>query len=234
MEAMDFLARLDKHAREYNFPAFDNAHTKFADARLSVFIDSKDWLIAFELVNWSEKELVFGEDIYFFGTCVYPEGLRRPGRIVMSWPDDMPILDPDSNECIANWEEWAVLINGDRHIFRPVPEEYARAGIIVNKPPNPGSISEADILRYVIFKLGHIFFADDRELLAMAPECSCINQLFLRTEAWQHPDVLAGERPSTNPALRSLVNAVNENNAALFNPGTPNTDWLLWSQTDDA
>ena len=74
MSTAEFLAKLDKHAHEYNFPALDNAYVDFAD---------------------------FGEDVYFYDNRVYPEGLRPPGRVVASWPADMPILDPASNKCAS-------------------------------------------------------------------------------------------------------------------------------------
>ena len=229
MNTAEFLAKLDKHAHEYNFPALDNAYVDFADARLSVFTNSHDWLIAFEVVGWSNKELVFGEDVYFYGNRVYPEGLRPPGRVVASWPADMPILDPASNECIANWKEWAIIINGKRYDFKPSLEEYASAGISVSRETTgPGSIREPDILRYLVYKLGHVFFAAERELLAMVPESFTTQYLFLQTEAWQHPDVLGGEQPSKNVTLRSLMDALRERNPALLMRGSPNTDWHGW------
>jgi hypothetical protein len=232
MKTGDILRRLDKHATEYNFPAFDNAYNRIADARLSVFLNLDQWLLLFEMVSWSNRELVFGEDFYAYGNCTTPEGLKAPGRIILTWPEDLPIIDPETNDCIASWDQWAVILEGERHLFRPTLEEYQQAGIKISTPPGPRSISEEKILRFLVFKLGHIFFAPRKDLLKFASACHTKLSLFLQTLEWQHPDVSSGELPSKNISIRTLVEALVHRNPRLFDPGRPNTHWKFWDNSN--
>ena len=45
MNYTQVLARLDKHAAEFNFPVLDNAYIEFAGARLSTFLSRENWLL---------------------------------------------------------------------------------------------------------------------------------------------------------------------------------------------
>ena len=220
------LRDLDKHASEFNFPVLDNVNVEIADARLTVFKSAKDWLLFFEVVGFSVPEVEFVDDVCAYGSCVYPEGFQGE-RIVLTGSPHKPIFDPTTGDCIADWTRWSVGINGKDLSFSPSCEDYAEAGIGISQPPGPGSIRGVDILRFLVHRLNHPFFASDDELLAFAPHCK--NMLrFFQTTQWQHPDVAGGELPSQCQSIKSLIIALQDGDPNKFDPGVPNTHWRNW------
>ena len=205
----------------------DNAFVELADTRLTAFRSNSSWAVFFEVVGWSQKELAFVNDVYAYGTCIYPGGFLANSNYVISAPKDRPILDPETNDCIASWDEWSVIVGDKVQLFRPSREEYRQAGIDIRSAPGPGSLREADILRFLVYKLGHIFFEPDSRLLSRTPACKGLTKL-IQTSEWAHPDVLSGELPSHNEAIKTLVNALISGNPKQFLPGKSNTFWKNW------
>jgi hypothetical protein len=100
---------LDKHASEFNFPVLDNANVEFAAARLSAFQGGEDWLIVFEVLGFSTKEIEFVDDLYAFGSCVEREGFVGEEIPLRSSPEQ-PLFDAETNECIADWSHWSIRV----------------------------------------------------------------------------------------------------------------------------
>jgi hypothetical protein len=71
----------------------------------------------------------------------------------------------------------------------------------------------------------------DQALLEHFRDCGNLTK-FLQTTQWQHPDVANVEKPSENISIRSLVEALSQNNPLLFQPGHPNTHWSFWDDRD--
>ena len=74
MNTRQILEDLDKHAAEFNFPVLDNAYVEFAATRLSAFHGAEDWLIVFEVLGFSTREVGFVDDLYAYGSCVAKGG----------------------------------------------------------------------------------------------------------------------------------------------------------------
>ncbi len=229
MNTAQILKDLDKHASEFNFPVLDNAYIEFAAARLSAFQDAKEWLIIFEVLGFSKKEIEFVDDLYAFGSCVEREGVVGE-EIPISASPKQPLFDTETNECIADWSRWSIKIGKEDMSFSPTPEEYAQAGIVIDRAPGNGTLSEIGLLRFLVHRLGkERFFMSDADMLNHFPRCRNLKK-FVQTTQWEHPDIGNEERPSKNVSIRSLVNALAQKNPSLFDHGISNTHWSYWLQ----
>jgi hypothetical protein len=219
---------LDKHASEFNFPVLDNEYVEFAAARLNAFQNSNDWLVVFEVLGFSTREVEFVNNLYAFGSCVEREGFVGEEIPVRSVPKQ-PLFDPETNECIADWTHWAVQVGTEELSFSPAREDYTEAGILINREPGRGSLSEIELLRFLVHHLGATrFFLTDEAILNNFPKCINLKQ-FIKATQWQHPNVAEGEKPSENVSICSLVEALSHKDQALFNQGNPNTYWMFWA-----
>lgn len=227
MNIKQILEDLDKHAAEFNFPMLDNAYVEFAAARLSAFRSAKDWLIVFEVLGFSTREIEFVDDLYGYGSCVDREGLIGEETPVTSLPEQ-PLFDAETNECIADWSRWSVRMGSEKMFFSPTREEYAEAGMVIDRDPGQRTLSEIELLRFLVHRLGEArFFLNDETLLNHFPKCKDLEK-FVQTIRWQHPDVADEEKPSKNTSIRSLVEALSQRNPLLFETGRPNTHWRFW------
>jgi hypothetical protein len=222
------LGDLDKHALEFNFPVLDNAYVQFAAARLSAFRGPKDWLIAFEVLGFSTRQVEFVDDLYAYGSCVAREGIIGQEIPVASLPEE-PLFDSETNQGIADWRHWSVRIGSVKMSFSPSREEYAGAGIFKNGKSGPGSLAEIEILRFLVHRFSESkLFMNDENLLRKFPMCQGPSKL-VQTTRWHHPDISDGERPSQNRSVRTLVQAIVQDDASLFDSGRPNTSWQFWT-----
>ncbi len=221
------LGDLDKYASDFDFPVLDNDYVQFAAARLSAFRGSKDWLIAFEVLGFSTRQVEFVDDLYAYGSCVGREGIVDQEVPVASLPEN-PLFDSETNQGIADWRGWSVRIGAEKLSFSPSQEEYATAGIVTAERSGPGSLSEIEILRFLVHRFGeNKLFMSDEDLLRKVPACKGLSKL-LQTTRWQHPDIADGERPSQNQSVRTLIQALVQGDPSLFDPGRPNTNWQSW------
>ncbi len=114
--------------------------------------------------------------------------------------------------------------------FSPTREEYAEAGIAIDRDPGSGSLREIELLRFLVHRLGESrLFMTDQSLMSHFPMCHGMTK-FVQTTQWQHPDVAEGEKPSQNLSIRSLMEALSRRTPALFEPGQPNTHWKFWTR----
>lgn len=221
------LQDLDKHASEFNFPVLDNAYVEFAATRLSAFQHANEWLIVFEVLGFSTREVEFVDDLYAYGSCVDHEGFVGEEIPVRSSPEQ-PLFDGETRECVADWSHWSIKIGSETISFSPTRGEYAEAGIVISRGPGRGSLSEIELLRFLIHHFGaQRFFLEDNALLRRFPKCSRLRK-FVQTAEWQHPNVAEEEKPSSNISIRSLIDALSQKNPGLFKRGRPNTHWKFW------
>jgi hypothetical protein len=229
MNTVQILKDLDKHASEFNFPMLDNAYVEFAAARLSAFQGAEDWLIVFEVLGFSPREVEFVNDLYAYGSCLEREGVIG-NEIPVSSSAEYPVFDSETNECIADWSRWSIKVGKEEMSFSPTLEEYAQAGIVIDCAPSKGTLSEIEMLRFLVHRLEkERFFMSDADLLNHFPRCKNLKK-FVQTTQWEHPDIANAERPSKNLSIRSLVDALAQKNPLLFEPGLSNTHWSYWLQ----
>jgi hypothetical protein len=222
------LTEMDKHAAEFDFPVLDNAYIEFGAARLTVFLGPRDWLIVFEVLGFSVREIEFVDDLYAFGSCVERQGFIAEEIPISSAPE-RPLFDPITNEPVADWNSWSIRLRGETLSFSPTREEYERAGIMVDRPKGPGTISEIEVLRFLINRFGaQQLMLDDQAILDHFPRCSKMSK-FIQTIQWHHPDVAGGEKPSETISMRSLLQAMTDQNASIFDCAATNTFWQSWA-----
>ncbi len=222
------LQDLDKHAKEFDFPVLDNAYVEFAGARLTSFLNSVDWLIFFEVVGFSERQVEFVDNIYAYGSCIDRQGFVAEEIPLESTPLQ-PLFDPVTNESLADWRGWSIKLNGQVIKFAPTLNDYDQAGITIDRAPGPGSLREIELMRFLLARLGEDrLFMSDEAILAHFPRCKNISK-FIQTTEWQHPDIADGEKPSENVSVCSLVEALTKADDSIFDKGTPNTHWTFWA-----
>src|SRR5579862_3502817 len=226
MNTGQVLADLDKYASEFEFPVLDNAYVEFAATRFSAFRTKTRWLIVFEVLGFSTREVEFVDDIYAFGSCLSRAGFIGE-EITFTSGCDMPLFDPDSRESVIDWRHWVIEMTGKKLAFGPSREEYRQAGINIVTEPGPGSLKGIELLRYLVYDLGDALFLTAEGVLNKFPGCGTM-PLFLQATQWQHPDIANGEKPSQNISIRSLVDALSCGDASLFQLGCPNTHWSFW------
>jgi hypothetical protein len=222
----ELLRDFDKHAAEYNFPVFDNAYLEFAASRLSAFTSSESWLTTFEVLGFSTRESEFLNDLYAYGSCVKTEGFQGEELLIAS-DRERSLFDRDTNVFAADWSDLSFKLLGETIRLRPSKDDYLQANLAIDRPPGPGSLTEAELLRFLVHRFGDHLFLGDADLLARFPQCVRMRK-FLQTTSWQHPDVSAGDLPSENPSIRSLVSALIADDPSIFDPAQANTDWTMW------
>jgi hypothetical protein len=142
-------------------------------------------------------------------------------QVPLTSGEEQPLFDGETNECIADWSNWSVKVYGQTMSFSPTREEYAQAGIIIDRGPGPGTLKEIELMRFLVHRLGEErLFMSDQVLLGHFPRCRNLAR-FLQTTQWQHPDVADGEKPSHNISIRSLVMALSQRDLSLFVQGRP-------------
>jgi len=227
MDPQRILRDFDRHASEFNFPFLDNACVQYAASRMTAFRSPTDWLIILEVLGFSTQEVAIVDDVYAYGSCVDKQGFAGE-ELPISSPPEQPMFDANTNESLLDWSRLYVTIKGRPILLSPSLEEYAKAGVIINRDPGPRSLTEIELLRFLIHCVGEksLFLCDD-ELIKRFPRCAGLTK-FLQTTRWQHPDVADGEMPSKNISIRTMVEALAEQNPSLFDPGIPNTCWKHW------
>ncbi|MBV9301226.1 MAG: hypothetical protein JOY62_08175 [Acidobacteriaceae bacterium] len=113
MNTNQILADLDKHAFEFNFPVLNNAYVEFGAARLTAFRKAQDWLICFEILGFSTREIAFVDDLYAYGSCIEKGGYISES-VPLTSTEERPLLDRETNECLADWSNWSINLYGER------------------------------------------------------------------------------------------------------------------------
>jgi len=227
------LKDLDKHAFEFNFPVLDNAYIDMAGARLTAFRSTEDWAIAFEVLGFSNQQGIFANDLFGFGSCLTKEGIISSSPVMFP-SSSKPLIDPQTEAWIADWKNWAIIVRGKLYEFLPSRDEYIDAGIDVPSEGGPGSLKEAQIMRFFIHREGDCdLFMQEAELREELKLSSSM-AVFIQTKDWQHPDIVGGEKPSGNVSIKSLLVALGVNYPADFQKGRPNTNWKLWDSSSSA
>lgn len=227
MDPNQILKSLDDQAAEFNFPVLDNAYVELAAARLSAFRSEVDWLVVFEILGFSTREVAFVDDLYAYGSCVSKGGLVGQAMPLIE-AEEQPLVDKETNECIADWSNWSIKVRGTTMSFSPTLDDYKQAGISIVRGPGPGSLSEVELMRFLVHNLDEkLLYLGEQALLDHFSECKDMVKV-LQTTKWQHPDVADGEQPSNNISIRSLVFALARQDFSVFSQGRPNTHWKFW------
>jgi len=225
------LSDMDKHAVEFDFPVLDNAYLQYAASRLTALRSDEHWLITFEVLGFSEREVEFVNDLYAFGSCVPRQGFIEE-NILFDSHSNQPLFDPVTNDFVADSKKWTIARGAAVLSFAPSLSDYQAAGLAAKPGGGLKKWREIELLRYLVSVYADSLFLTVKELVSRFPACGSL-AVFLQTREWEHPDVAASERPSQKTSVRTLMKALAENDVCAFDPGRPNTHWRFWQSDPD-
>jgi len=230
MPPEEILAQLDRSAEQFTFPALDNGYIYPADARLSIYRNTQDWLMIIEHLG-AYTPRVCGYDTFQNCLHIYGSDLHRPAGTasedflypIEACPDDP--LFPDEYEWFVKNNPRCVMVRGNRIKLDLSPAALTAKGIVLLDPPQ---IDPVAVLRSLL--------PEHREqLLASELELDQRNKhklpLFLRLAEWHHPDVTGDATPSASETFQMLAAAISSGNTQHYRPTKPpNTHWRNWPE----
>jgi hypothetical protein len=222
--ADEILAQLDECAEQMDFPMLDNGYVYPGDARLSAYRDDRRWAVLIEVLGFHYKCGV-PDGIYVavhtFGNCVRGEvGLTNDDFLYpVAWeqPEDAGYCDvpPDLRE---------VFLRGKPVPVPRDPAVYKRKKIDID---DPFRLEGQHLLRALLPEHRDELLATEAELRRRIPGEL---PLFVRLDAWKHPDLADDQAPSALKSFRTLAGALVEGDPNRVSPGKPNTHWKHWPE----
>jgi hypothetical protein len=217
------LKILDKHAVEGGFPVFKNLNFDFADARITVFRNTSEWILVFEIVALSNKP-AFVDLVYGFGNKLKKHGINYIKTIIPN-SEDAPIWD-DARNFLLDKYDFKIEVNGEKKAFNPTKADYRRAGLDAEDDTKPA----LKILRMLADIAPSSLFLSDKEILKLCGRGRTRLTKFLQIDDWWQPNVDDDEKPSDNPCFRALARAIAQANPELYRCPRENwnTHWSNW------
>lgn len=246
----EILAHLDESFRHEPVHLYsDSNNYQLADARISVFRSATNWVIIFEMIQFSYRLYSpserFHRAYYLYGNCLQQEGFYDSDPL---WEqDDHCPFDADGNWQARRDEFWYYW-QGAKHILQPTAQEYQAAHIdptLLDFPEyaeyleDRNYLAPIEWLRFLCHHLSHPFFASEarlREILRQAmtaPEMEADLKLVLQTCSWKHPDVALGETPSMSESFCLIAQIISTGDSELWtqsNTQHHNSHWSYWEK----
>lgn len=241
MKSVDgVLAVLDKCCDEFTFPMLDNGYVYLAAARLTAYCSSGDWALVIEVFGFSPRAGSPDVQVYTFASRLHD---RRSAqhyvdeeahqRYLRNNPNnELRFFQVFEDDTWQNAENLELVEDGiDSIVLRgevvtlPSTESYESMGIDLEEPP-----------RVHVFELCRSLASSHRDqVLATSAErrASVPPELteVMRLDEWQHPDVVAGERPSVVQCFREIAKVLVTGDASHYGGSyKPNTHWENWPE----
>lgn len=226
----------------------DSQAYQLADARMSVFRSDRNWVIVFELIQfsyrlWSPSER-FHRSYYLYGNCLKKEGFFTSEPL---WQKDDHIPF-DSTDTVWQarrsgfWYYW----KDTKQLCRPTPQEYQLAGIdpklldfseYAEYLEDKDYLAPIEWLRFLCHYLDHPFFVSEshlRQILRRALTRADIEgtlKLVFQTRDWEHP--APGELPSAKRDFRLIAQIICTGDSALWRQSHQqkyNSHWSYWER----
>lgn len=220
LKANIILKTLDKYAKEYEFPVLDNYNFDLAQCRLSVFRDSKDWLIVFEVVGINAN-LDIASDLYVYGSAANQQGLIICIDDMVIPAKDEAFFD-DDGEFEVDPFNLNLIVHGVMLNLKPNKEEYEKVKI------QPDPFTPTKLIRYLSSKHKGKLWLQKDDLLSEI-DINAKLDLIYQTDKWEHTDE---EKPSENAFFQSLAKAIEHNDISLIHMNKANTHWSSWAWSD--
>lgn len=220
MEANLILKVLDKYERECDFPMLDNYNFDLAQCRISVFRDSNDWAIAFEVVG-ANANLDIANSLYVYGSSAKQQGLIVSIDDMVMPANDGGFFD-DDGEFIADPFNLDLILHGVILNLKPNKEEYEKAKI------EPEPFTSTKLIRYLSSKYKEKLWLQKDALLSETGINPGLNLIY-QTDEWEHTNE---EQPSENVFFQSLAKAIELNDIGLIHMNKVNTHWSNWTWSD--
>lgn len=203
----EILWQLDDCAARFVFPMLDNGYVFPVDSRLRVFRDQGRWAIVIECLGYSPRSGGLQNCLHLFGNCLK----RAPGTANEDFlfPIEGELEDPENPEFLQSGVD-CLKIRG-KEIQIEAGQEARR---------------HIDVFRDLVPDNRDLLFATEEEIHArLPPDLPQVLQL----EAWNHPDLSVGERPSQSESFRQLAELLATGDLTRYRPTLdPNTHWSNW------
>lgn len=236
----EVLSVLDKCCESFTFPMLDNGYVYPAATRLSLYRSPEDWAMVIEIFGFSPRTGIPDIHIHTFASRLRREksvddyvsrqaydsylANNEYNESTFIYPiEEGDWLDPDDSDLMASGQEPVLLRGSPLNV--PRHSEYGMYEIALQSPP-----------RVYVFEFCRFLAATARSsVLATADERrKCIPadlKQVMQLEEWNHPDLVNGERPSSNATFRSLAEVLAHGSISAFQPTEhPNTHWKNWPE----
>lgn len=212
--AREILDALDAYAEKYDFPGFDNMNYDTADARLHAFRDDARWAIVIEeLVDWPGM----GGPV----SLVFTLGSGAKSKKPFGQPVD-PFELP-KGERMGGEEDLLPA----RVRVRGQDVEVDAAAVSKIAPDDENAGNGFRLLVWLLERHRDAMFRTPQEIAKLVkpglPE-------ILRLDAWRHPNVYGGEKPSESETFRQIADVLATGDASKYAPTEPpnSGDWKKW------
>ena len=239
MGSREILAILDREAENFIFPMLDNGYVYPAAARMSLYRSEKDWALVFEICGYSPRSgapdcvvttiagdpanrRTASEYVSPEAYLAYLDHSRHHAQDFITLIEDDAVFDADCIEYVSS-ETREVTVRG-RSFPIPDAQTLAAAGILQAED----RLLVHELTRYLAHEHRDLMLATENERTAHVPH----GVTLLRTyDDWHHPDLAAGELPSSTESFRAVAamlagDPVDEN--AIVRLG--NTHWKNWPE----
>lgn len=236
--ADEILATVDATCDSCAFPMLDNGYFYLAATRLSLFRSLTDWALVIEVFGFSPREGLPSLVVSSVASTLHD---RDPASRYVS--DDACrnyLRDHPHDEFRAfapiepgRWidgelvsEEAGGLVLRGGAVALPSRDEYARVDLELRDPQ-----------RVHVFELCRYLAAVRRDQVLATPREQRVSvlpamQQLLQVDAWHHPDLVAGERPSELESFQQLAAVLSTGDVSLYRPNVlPNTHWRNWPES---
>jgi hypothetical protein len=214
----EILEQMDDCARQYDFPMFNNSTFQYARARLCAYANEDEWLIIFQILNYSPSPRRFFNDIYGYGNQ-----LSRPGhqRTLALFDDDRSWWD--EQRFVLDVHHPRLQLRSGARTFEISDLDYASRRIAIARDDQ----KPIGLLRYLVDVIPDELFVASDALLDCCNRPRGLHRA-LALDDWQHPDVAEDQLPSSSASLRDLATFLAGGTTAPPS-GSGNTDWRLWT-----
>jgi len=235
--ADQILATLDACCASFTFPMLDNGYVYLAASRLSLHVSPTDWALVIEIFGFSPRSGLPDVHVHTFASSLHARDPRE--RFVsleayqrylennpnnesrFFYPCDDQWLDQDNGELVSEHATF-VTVRGHR-VQLPALDDYGANGIRLEAPHQARTY---ELCRWLAATHRNLVLATPTErLVSVPPDLTQILEL----EEWRHPDLLAGELPSTADTFRALAEVLVTGDVSRYRAvDPPNTHWSNW------
>ena len=236
----DILAALDQCCESFTFPMLDNGYVYPAATRLSPYRSAEDWAMVIEVFGFSPRAGLPDIHVHTFGSRLrrarsdsdFTTRQAHEAYLVNNAHNESTFVYPIEDGDWLSDEDAEQLAQGPHEVWvrgtsmaTPPVAGYAAADIALQDPPN---VFVFEFCRFLAASARHLVLAtEDERRASVPPELVQVMQL----EAWHHPDLVKGERPSTTATFQALAKVLAHGASSHWPPtGKPNTHWDNWPE----
>jgi hypothetical protein len=236
----DILAALDKCSESFTFPMLDNGYVYSAATRLSLYRSPEDWAMVIEVFGFSPRSGIPDTHAHTFASRLcraksVDDHMSRQAYesyVANNEHNESTFIYPieegswqslEDPELMAEGQD-TVLVRGIP-VVSPRPPEYASHGIVLQDPP---CVYVFEFCRFLAaLERSRVLATAEERRTCVPPELEQILQL----EEWNHPDLVNGERPSSNATFKSFAEVLVHGDVSAYKPSEePNTHWKNWPE----